>query len=313
MPSVLPLDPPRRLVQALHGHPDADEAEAWLERLPGLLATVLQRWELTDERVVSPGGRSSLTVLVRRADGAPAALKLTAPGVSAAREAEALAHWAGRGAVRLLRSGPEEGALLLERLHGEVSLRSLPEAKATLEATSVLRRLWVTPAEGHRFASVAERTSAGAALMRERAPREVLPLVEEALELREALLADADGVGGAGVLLHGDFRQGAVLSAAPSPASERAPWLVVGPEPLVGEPAYDLARLVRDRLHDLMASAGAPAATRRRVRKLGEALEVDRERVRGWALYRAVESGVRHVARGDRADGEALLEFAGWL
>lgn len=305
MPSVLPLDPPQRLVRALGGHPDPAEADEWLEKLPGLLATMLRRWELTDERVVSPGGRSSLTVLVRRADGTPAALKLTAPGVSAAREAEALTHWEGRGAVRLLRSAPDDGALLLERLHGEVSLRSLPEAKATLEATSVLRRLWVPPAEHHGFTSVAEDTGAAAESMRMRAPEEVRPMVDEALALREGLLSDARER----VLLHGDFRQGAVLSGP----ADREPWLVVGPEPLVGEQAYDLARLVRDRLHDLMASAGAPAATRRRVHRLADSLDVDRERLRGWALYRAVESGARHLARGDRQDGEALLEFAGWL
>jgi streptomycin 6-kinase len=308
MPSVLPLDPPQRLVRTLQGHPDADEAAAaaaWLEKLPGLLGSVLRRWTLTGERVVSPGGRSSLVVLVRQADGSPAALKLTAPDTSAAREASALTCWDGCGAVRLVDSAPEDGALLLERLHGEVSLRSLPEAKATLEAGSVLRRLWVSPGRGHGLPSVAERTAAEAEMMRKRAPDEVRPLVEEALALREELLSGPP----AEVLLHGDFRQGAVLSGN----AERSPWLVVGPEPLVGEPAYDLARLVRDRLHDLMASAGAPAATRRRLHRLADSLEVDRERLRGWALFRAVRSGVRHVWRGDRQDGEALLEFAGWL
>lgn len=308
MPSVLPLDPPQRLVRALRSHPDADRASEWLETLPELLESLLRRWELTDERVVSPGGRSSLTVLVRRADGTPAALKLTTPDDSAALEAAALARWDGWGAVRLLRSATQDGALLLERLHGEVSLRSLPEAKAMLEASSVLQRLWVAPEEGHGFPGVAERTGAEAAAMRARGPEEAGPLVDEALSLRDGLLADPPEH----VLLHGDFRQGAVLSAGAASA-ERARWLVVGPEPLVGERAYDLARLVRDRLHDLMASAGAPAATRRRMHKLADSLDVDRERLRGWALYRAVESGVRHVARGDRADGEALLEFAGWL
>ncbi|MCF6526256.1 aminoglycoside phosphotransferase family protein [Streptomyces sp. JJ36] len=306
MPSVLPLDPPQRLLRALDGHPDAAEATAWLRDLPGLLEDMLGQWELRPERVVSPGGRSSLVVLVRQPDGAPAVLKLAAPDTSAEREAAALAHWDGWGAVRLLRAAPERGALLLERLHGEVSLRSLPESRATLEACSVVRRLWVPPAEGHGFETVAGHTAAEAELLRTAAPAEAEPLVGEALELRDALLADAVPP----VLLHGDFRQGAVLSAGDA---ERAPWLAVGPEPLVGDPAFDLARLVRDRLHDLMASSGAPAATRRRVHRLADSLDLDRERLRGWALYRAVESGVRHVSRGDRQDGEALLEFAGWL
>ncbi|MFH0242128.1 aminoglycoside phosphotransferase family protein [Streptomyces sp. HK10] len=303
MTSAPHVEPPQRLVRSL----GADSP--WLARLPGLLQASLARWGLTAERVVSPGGRGSLVVLVCRADGSPAALKLRAVG--AADEAAALARWEGHGAVRLLDAAPEEGALLLERLHADVSLRSLPDAKATLEAVSALHRLWVppalpgAPAGGHPFTTVEEYTGRAVEGIRAHVPEEARPLADEALALRSGLLADTPEH----VLLHGDFRQGAVLSAGPG----RAHWLVAGPDPLVGERAYDLARLVRDRLHDLAAGSGAPAIARRRVAKLANSLEVDRDRLRGWSLYRAVESGARHIAVGDRADGEALLEFAGWL
>lgn len=318
MPSVLPLEPPQRLVRALAAQPGAGAvtaAQNWLASLPALLERSLEQWELTGERVVSPGGRGSVLVLVRQADGSPAALKLIAPDgapapVRAAREYEALSRWDGLAAVRVLRAAPEDGVLLLERLRGEVSLRSLPEAKATLEAVSVVRRLWVPTAGDTVFETVATHTEDEAALMRSAAPQEALPLVEAALEARATLLAEPPE-GESSVLLHGDFRQGAVLGAAV--AADRAPWLAVGPDPLIGEPAYDLARLVRDRLHDLMASTGAAAATRRRVNKLADSLDVPRERVRLWALYRAVESAVRQSAGGGTADAEMLLEFASWL
>ncbi|RLL69134.1 aminoglycoside phosphotransferase family protein [Streptomyces sp. Z26] len=310
MPSAPHPDPPQRLARALEGHPEPAVAARWLAELPELRERALAHWGLTAERVVSPGGRGSLVVLVRRADGTPAALKLATPvggtaREAAAREAAALAHWDGRGAVRLLDARPDDGALLLERLHGEVSLRSLAEAKATLEATSALRRLWVAPPEGHAFETVEKHTAAGAERVRAGADADVRPLVDEALAARAALVADPAEA----VLLHGDFRQGAVLASD----TGRTPWLAAGPEPLVGERAYDLARLARDRLHDLMASGGAAAIARRRLGKLADALDVDRERLRGWTRYRAVESGVRHLARGRRAEGEALLEFAGWL
>lgn len=330
MPSALPLDPPQRLVRSLrsqHGHAGEQTGKAgdqWLDGLSALLEQVLDRWELTPERIVSPGGRSSLVVLVRQADGSPAALKLLAPYLAgvrerAERECAALRLWDGGGAVRLLRADAEDGALLLERLHGETSLRSMPEAKAMLEAASAVRRLWVAPRAGAgpesmgagapdgaaALATLAEHTAAGSALLRSSAPEDVRPLRDEALELREGLLADQPEE----VLLHGDFRQGAVLASD----AGRAPWLAAGPDPLLGERTFDLARLVRDRLHDLVASPGAAAATRRRLNKLADGLEVDRERLRGWALYRAVESGVRHMNSGQREDGELLLEFAGWL
>ncbi|TDC22312.1 kinase [Streptomyces sp. 8K308] len=296
------LAPPARLASA--GPPEAAE---WLAGLPDLVAGVLDRWELTPERVAAPGGRTSMVVLVGGADGGRAALKICAPWRPAALEEAALRRWDGLGAVRALRCDPAAGALLLERLHGETSLRSLPEAKAMLEAVSAVRRLWVDPGDGHPFPTVAEHTAARAAALRggALAAADAGPLVDEALAARDELLAAEPER----LLLHGDFRQGAVLASD----AERAPWLAVGPEPVVGERAYDLARLARDRLHDLVASPGAASITRRRIARLADSVELSAERLRGWALFRAVESAGRALSAGRRPEAEALLEFAAWL
>ncbi|MET7550585.1 aminoglycoside phosphotransferase family protein [Streptomyces sp. NPDC005479] len=299
------FEPPQRLVRALdevYGDPAAAD---WLARLPALTAEALSANgpELTVERVAAPGGRSSLVLLVRRSDGTPAALKIAPSGAAPELECAALAHWNGWGAVQLM--GSDGGALLLERLHPEVSLRSLPEAKALLEAAGTVRRLWVEPPAGHSFETVEERTGRRTEPMRAAAKADpmVEPLVSAALAAREELVAHSPEV----LLLHGNFRQSKVL------AGERAPWLTVGPEPLVGERAYDLARLVRDRVEDLIASPGGAATARRRVNKLADSLDVDRERLHGWTLFRAVESGTRALAVGRRQEGELTLEFAGWL
>lgn len=299
------FEPPRRLVRALGE--TAPDGEDWLERLPELAQQTVARRELTVERVQVPGGRSSLVVLVRTADGTPAVLKLAPPRARPESERAALAHWGGRGAVQLLEPGTgEEGALLLERLHPEVSVRSLPEAKALLEAAGTLRRLWVEPpGDARLFETVAERTGRQAEAMRTsvQSDVEVAPLVEAALAAREELLTAPPDQR----LLHGTFRQSKVL------AGDRMPWLAVGPDPVVGESAFDLARLVRDRVEDLIASPSGPATTRRRIKRLAESLEVDRDRLRGWTLFRAVESGVRARRVGRTKDAELLLEFAGWL
>ncbi|MFJ6781632.1 aminoglycoside phosphotransferase family protein [Streptomyces yangpuensis] len=298
------FEPPERLVRALGETPETAQDADWLGRLPGLTETALSRRGLRAQRVQAPGGRSSLVVLVTYADGTPAALKLAPPHARPDRELAALAHWGGFGAVRVLdtRHHEEDGALLLERLHPEVSLRSLPEAKALLEASGTLRRLWVAPPAGHAWETVAERTGRQSEALRA-APAEARALAETALALRAELVAAPPEE----LLLHGNFRQGKVL------AGERAPWLTVGPDPLVGERAYDLARLVRDRLEDQVASSAGAAGARRRVNKLADALDVDRERLRGWTLFRAVESGNRALAAGRRRDAELLLEFAAWL
>lgn len=297
------FEPPPRLVRALGE--TAPAGEDWLARLPAIAEQAVARRELTVERVQVPGGRSSLVVLVRRPDGTPAVLKLAPPRARPESERTALAHWGGLGAVQLLEAGAEDGVLLLERLHPDVSVRSLPEAKALLEAAGTLRRLWVEPPAGHAFETVAERTGRQAVAMRAgaEADTEVAPLVDAALAVREELLAAPPEHR----LLHGTFRQSKVL------AGERMPWLAVGPDPVVGECAFDLARLVRDRVEDLIAAPSGPATTRRRIKRLAESLEVDQERLRGWTLFRAVESGVRARRVGREKDAELLLEFASWL
>lgn len=299
--SRMAFEPPRRLVRALgETAPDGDE---WLEKLPGAAEQAVALRELTVERVQVPGGRSSLVLLVRRPDGTPAVLKLAPRRARPEGEAAALAHWGGLGAVQLLEADGAAGVLLLERLHPEVSVRSLPEAKALLEAAGTLRRLWVEPPADHPFETVEERTGRQAAVLRATADPEVAPLVDAALAAREELLAAPPERR----LLHGTFRQSKVL------AGERMPWLAVGPDPVVGECAFDLARLVRDRVEDLIASPSGASITRRRIKRLAESLEVDQERLRGWTLFRAVESGVRALRVGRPRDAELLLEFAGWV
>ena len=297
------FEPPQRLVRALgETAPDGDD---WLGKLPEAAERAVALRELTVERVQVPGGRSSLVLLVRRPGGTPAVLKLAPPRARPESERGALAHWGGTGAVQLLDEPPVEGVLLLERLVPDVSVRSLPEAKALLEAAGTLRRLWVEPPAAHTFETVAERTGRQATAMRATASGfgDVAALVDAALAARESLLAAPPEHR----LLHGTFRQSKVLAA------ERMPWLAVGPDPVVGECAFDLARLVRDRVEDLIASPSGASITRRRVKRLAESLDVDQERLRRWTLFRAVESGVRALRVGRSKDAELLLEFAGWL
>jgi streptomycin 6-kinase len=330
------LEPPRRLVRALAEDPCAEDAAAWLDRLPALAEGAARHYDVRVERLLQPGGRSGAVLLVRRADDTPAVLKLAPPHARPAAEAAALAQWDGLGACRLL-LGPsdkaggaeEDGAgrgaphddtawpatsapasdrgLLLERLRPEISLSSLPQAKAMLEAAGTVRRLWVSAAEGAAFETLTARTERHAALMRGTAGPLVLPLVENALAVRRDLLADAARPDAERFLLHGAFRQAKVL------AGERLPWLAVGPEPVIGERAYDIARLARDRLEDLVASDGGASAARRRVAELAEALDLDRDRVQGWTHFRATVAGVAALAAGRRQEGETLLEFAAWL
>lgn len=306
MPAAITI--PQRLdrsVRVWAGEPGA----AWLAALPAVIDACLDRWQLTVERVLEPGGRMSVVVYVRRPDGSPAVLKVSLVTPETAQEHAALAHWGGRGAVRLLDRDvtPDRAVLLLERLHGDISLRSLPEAKAMLEAAGILQRLWTDPPADHPFRTLAEHAGAlrdALALRRDLASAtvaEALPLIDEALEVSASLLATESER----VVLHGDFHHANVL------AGDRLPWLAIDPRPLVGERAWDLAWLAHDRMETLLGSPGPEAAVRRRLHRLADSLEVDRERLRGWTLFRTVEAGVRSLSVGETAAAELFLEFAG--
>ncbi|MEV7602078.1 aminoglycoside phosphotransferase family protein [Kitasatospora sp. NPDC089797] len=307
MSAAAPIPPvPTRLtttVTAAHGEP----GRRWLSALPAATAAHLTRWDLTLERVLDPGGSLSLVAYVHRDDLSPAVLKVGLPTPETAHEHAALTHWAGRGAVLLLAADPAGGVLLLERLHGGIPLRSLAEPKAMLEATSLLHRLWVEPPADPVLPGVADRVADTAARLAGHRDHPVTtaaqPLLQEALSTAEALAGSSAET----LLLHGDFHHGNVLAA------DRAPWLAIDPRPLTGERAYDLARLVLDRADTLIGSPGAPAAVRRRLQQLADALDVDRERLRGWALFRAVDLALRALATDRREDAELHLELAAHL
>ncbi|WP_328954966.1 aminoglycoside phosphotransferase family protein [Kitasatospora purpeofusca] len=281
-----------------------EEADRWLAALPALVTAELARLRLTLDRVLDPGGSLALVAYVHRDDDlAPAVLKVSLRTPGTAHEAEALTAWAGRGAVLLLDSAaPDPGTtvLLLERLHGEIPLRSLAEPKAMLEATSLLHRLWTPVPAEHAFPGLPVPSPSAAA---PDLPAEAGPLLAEAEEAAAALAGSATEE----FLLHGDFHHGNVLAA------DRAPWLAIDPRPLAGERAYDLARLTLDRADTLVGSPGLPAAVRRRLHQLAEALEVDRDRLRGWTLVRAVDLAGAALTAGRRPDAELYLEFAGAL
>ncbi|MFF7459183.1 aminoglycoside phosphotransferase family protein [Kitasatospora sp. NPDC008115] len=282
------------------------EAPTWLAELPALVAAQLTRLGLVLDRVLDPGGSRSLVAYVHRDDDlTPATLKVSLRTPETAHEPDALTTWAGRGAVLLLDAHrtPTTDVLLLERLHGEIPLRSLADPKATLEATSLLHRLWLPLPQTAPTPPLPTTPPLPAETPTPAFPDEAVPLLTEARETATTLTTTATER----FLLHGDFHHGNVLAA------DRSPWLAIAPRPLAGERAYDLARLALDRADTLVGSPGLPAAVRRRLHQLAEALDVDRDRLRGWTLVRAVDLALTALAAGRRPEAELYLEFAGAL
>jgi streptomycin 6-kinase len=210
-------------------------------------------------------------------------LKVNFPERESEHEAEALALWNGAGAVLLLARDDERRALLVERCVPGTQLWEIDEREANEIAADILSQLWQAPPDG-RFRPLAEEAARWATelpLIWEAAGRPFEPaLLDEALEfMRSAQSPPSDAV-----LLHQDLHGGNILG------SERG-WLAIDPKPLVGERAFDLASLLRDRRDELTGDSNAAVRIRGRLDLFSDRLGLDRDRVRGWGIAHALVWG----------------------
>jgi streptomycin 6-kinase len=268
----------------------------WLDRLPVLAAACAERWRL-ELGAPLKGGNVALVLAATREDGAPAVLKISFPEEESEHEPDALAHWDGRGAVRMLERDADRRAMLLERVSPGSPLWDVADDEAaTVTAGQLLRRLHGFPVgAGHPFASLANAAARWSetipadwrATGRAFSPR----LVDLAVDSCRTLVEEPVGE----VLLHQDFHGGNVLCSG---AEE---WLAIDAKPLVGDPAFDAASLVRDRRW-LLGRADDAHLVRRRLDVLAEVTGLDRERMRLWGIVHALAWGVS----GGRADAEMI-------
>jgi streptomycin 6-kinase len=273
-----------RVPESLGWWRDVPGGAAWLQRLPRLVLECADEWGL-ELGVPLDGGAVALVLRVSTADGAPAVLKLGFHGdVESEHEAAALAHWGGSGAVRLLREDTARRALLLEWCEPGTRLWAVDDdTDATRAAAAVLRRLHASPPAAAPFRRLGVAVAGWA--------EELMPAWEahgrpfDRAVLDEAVAACRDlATCEAHVLLHQDLHGGNVVRSASG-------WVAIDPKPLVGDPAFDVASLVRDRRW-LLGVGDDLARMRRRLDVLRDELGLDRERMRLWSVVHALAWGL---------------------
>ena len=276
-----------------------EPARTWCDRLPELAQELCRRWSLTVTG--SPrSGFASVVVPVDVDSQTPAMLKLSYPRSEEDLEADVLAAWNGQGAVRLLdRDGPAQ-AKLLERLAD----RRLFDVKSAEDALTVCGALARELAQASPPRGI-PRLSEFAVSWVEELPRLAREtgysgpprVIAAAVDTCQHLGSDQPDT-----LLHGDLHGRNIL------ASDRAPWLAIDPQGLVGEVAFECLTPIRDRWTQLRQSASSTQQLRRQVQVFAEAAGADLDRTLAWTQARALLAALR-IARSGQNDDQGLHQW----
>jgi streptomycin 6-kinase len=275
---------------------------AWIAALPELAADFLDHWAL---RLDGPAGHgmASLGLPVIRADGTLGALKLQPVSEENDAAPIGLRAWNGDGVVRLLAHDPDTGTMLLERLDATRPLSSVADDTAALRILAeLLARLVAVPApeDLRHLADIA-------AAMLDQVPRAVPRLRDPAQQrlVRTCASAMAELIGEPGDrLLHWDLHYDNIL------AGQREPWLAIDPEPLAGDPGFDLLPALHNRWDEVVATGDVARAVLRRFDLLTEVLGLDRQRATGWTLSRVLQNALWDIEDGETALDPAQITIA---
>lgn len=287
-----------------------EAGEAWLARLPTLVAELSAAWDLSLGGPL-PGGTEACVLAATTPDGRDAVLKIAPPWRDAAsRELDALRLARGRGYAEVHRHDRTRRAKLLERLGPRLAdLGWSPDAQARA-ICGTLARAWRPAEEGRGFMTGAEKAESLGRFIEEAWPELDRPCprrtVEAALRCADDRRRAADRA--PAVLGHGDPHPWNTLRTA---ERGRIGFKFIDPDGLLIEPAYDLGVLMREWTSELLA--GDPLALgRRRCRRLSELTRVEPGPIWRWGLIERVSTGLLCLQIGLEEGRDTLAVADAW-
>ncbi|WP_421725885.1 aminoglycoside phosphotransferase family protein [Bauldia sp.] len=263
------------------------------------LTRLTAAWSLTvdGDLIDTPAGR----VVFVTHDDRPCVLKLYGPNSDEQDSAAVLAHYGGRGAVRVIARDPD--GLLIERAIPGGDLVNLVATGRDDEATAIIAdTITALHTANGLVTGLKTIETIGRGFDRFLAGpgdrRLDRPLVERAAARYRDLCSDQASP----VVLHGDLHHFNILN------DTARGWLAIDPKGMVGEPAYEVGASLRNPITDARLFAD-PAIIARRVAIYSERLGFDRQRMLDWCFSQAVLSVIWAIEDGWDLDlGMALIE-----
>ena len=273
---------------------------AWLAELSDRFETLLEHWDLEPDGQPRHGGKA-LALPVRSSAGA-AVLKVTWVSEYTKAEDTALRCWDGRGVVRVLRSDPDEGALLLERLDPDRTMTGLPNDVAARVAGELigLAAIPALPNLPTVAASVAELGS----MLPVHWERLGRPYPRRQLDRVLALVDDLP-VSAEPKMVNWDLWDGNVLGSTRPGGG----WLAIDPWALAGDPESGVAQLLWRRV----ARMDGRADLERYITIVCDAASLDQDLARAWSYVRVADYWLWALDHGLTEDLKRCARLLEWL
>ncbi|MCP5099828.1 MAG: phosphotransferase [Chloroflexi bacterium] len=260
-----------------------EQGQAWIANLPSLMATLAEKWQIEVETAVDDLSYNFVAT-AKLKDNTPAILKVGVPNPELFTEMDALAVFNGNGAVKLLATDKDNGAMLMERVLPGTQLTSITDDDtATYIAANAMQTLWQPEPAEHTFRTVAYLAS-GLQRLRAQFDGDTGPLPAHLVTLAETMFDKLLQTAETAVLLHGDCHHMNILDAG------GGNWKIIDPKGVIGEPAYEPAQFLMNPIPTFLSQPNPQQRIANRATIFANQLNLNRDRILAWAFCKAILS-----------------------
>jgi streptomycin 6-kinase len=276
-----------------------EPGKKWIDSLPSIIEKTSKQWQLQDVNPVEQKMNWNYVALAMQNNNYPVVLKLSYDRKLIQDEYNALKHFNGNGAVRVIDINLEYNALLLEQaIPGYLLKEHHPlRIQDTINIyAAVVKKLSTCSLADNNYAHAKEWCDAIDKIHDPRIPNN---LIEKAKQLRSELLNTAPHE----YLCHGDLHLENIIQHG-------ADWIAIDPKGIIGEMAFEAAAFDLITSDEMRDTSTIPSKIIDRVTQLANALDIPYDRLLFWIFLRIIISAQWFIEdNGDPSQMITLVKY----
>lgn len=276
-----------------------ETGKQWLNSLPSLIEKLSKQWQLIEIQPVK-NMNYNFVALAKQKGNIPVVLKISCDNILIENEYNALTHFCGNGAIRVIAINSEDNALLLEQAIPGFLLKE--HHPLNIEDTikiyaDVARMLSTRKLTNGNYTHASQWCEVIDKIHDSRIAKQ---FVDKAIQLKSELLNSAQHE----YLCHGDLHLENIIQFGTN-------WLAIDPKGIFGEMAFEAAAfdlLSDDEMKDVSTISSKLI---HRITLLSKALEIDYDRLLAWIFLRIIISAQWFIE--DNGDPSNMLVLADYV